>query len=519
MKPEPSLTVISLGGGVQSSVTALMASKGAFDRIPDCAIFADTRWEPPSIYEHLEWLAGQLRFPLYAVDNGRSLREDVKALTNHSGSRNYVDCDDVSGPSQLGSDPLRGWLRCLRDDLSTRSGMAHTVPTASASCDLIGAWPHAPSQSCPLTWPAAIFEEVEMTGVVDHEGSRAVQVTIGVDTHQDRHVAVAIDRQGVRLGERHTPATMFGYGELERWSRGLGEIRAFGIEGTGSYGAGVARFLIGRGYTVIEVNRPDRSTRYRKGKSDPTDAEMAARAVLGGVADATPKSGEGEVEMIRVLKSAKGSAVKARTQAFNQMKALVVTAPAELRETLHGLAAGALVARCKGFRPGHLDSPIAAARYALRSLACRYLQLSKEVHDLEAELDRLTRTAAPALVSVLGIGPDSAANLLIAAGSNPERLHSEAAFASLCGVNPIPASSGKTNRHRLNRGGDRQANAALYRIVLVRLRHDQRTRAYMRRRTMEGMSKTEVIRCLKRYVAREVFSILQNSVEMVGRAA
>ena len=358
-----------------------------------------------------------------------------------------------------------------------------------------------------------------MAGVVGHEGSGAVQVIIGVDTHQDRHVAVAIDRQGVRLGERHTPATMFGYGELERWSRGLGEIRAFGIEGTGSYGAGVSRFLTARGHTVVEVNRPDRSTRYRKGKSDPTDAEMAARAVLAGVADATPKSGEGEVEMIRMLKSAKDSAVKARTQAVNQMKALVVTAPAELRETLDGLAAGALAMRCKSFRPGRLDGPMAAARYALRSLACRYHQLSKEVHDLEAELERLTRSAAPALVSIFGIGPDSAATLLIAAGSNPERLHSEAAFASLCGVSPIPASSGKINRHRLNRGGDRQANAALYRIVLVRLRHESRTRAYMRRRTMEGMSKTEVIRSLKRYVAREAFSVLQSSVEMVARAA
>ena len=163
-----------------------------------------------------------------------------------------------------------------------------------------------------------------MTGVVGHEGSRGVELVVGVDTHQDQHVAVAIDRQGVRLGELHTVATTHGYGELERWSRSLGEIRAFGIEGTGSYGAGVARFLTRRGYTVVEVNRPDRSTRYRKGKSDPTDAEMAARAVLAGVADATPKSGEGEVEMIRMFKSAKDSAVKARTQALNQMKALVV---------------------------------------------------------------------------------------------------------------------------------------------------------------------------------------------------
>ena len=155
MQAEPSLTVLSPGGGVQSSVMALMASQGAFDCVPDCAIFADTRWEPPSIYEHLTWLKDRLSFPLYVVDNGRSLREDVKALTNHSGSRSYVDCDDVSEPSRLGSDPLRGWLRCLRNDLSTRSGMAHTVPTASASSDLIGAWPLAPSQSCPLTWPAS----------------------------------------------------------------------------------------------------------------------------------------------------------------------------------------------------------------------------------------------------------------------------------------------------------------------------------------------------------------------------
>ncbi len=354
-----------------------------------------------------------------------------------------------------------------------------------------------------------------MISVAGHEGSRTVQVVIGVDTHQDEHVAVAIDRQGVRLAERRAPATTFGYTDLERWSRSLGEILKFGIEGTGSYGAGVSRFLSGRGYTVVEVNRPDRSVRYRKGKSDPTDAEMAARAVLAGVADATPKSGEGEVEMIRMLKSTKDSAVKARTQAINQMKALVVTAPAELRETLAGLASGALATRCKSFRISRLDDPTAAAKYALRSLAGRYYQLSKEIHDLKTELERLTLTAAPALVSVFGIGPDTAATLLITAGNNPERLHSEAAFAALCGVNPIPASSGKTNRHRLNRGGDRQANAALYRIVVVRLRHDCRTKAYMLRRTGEGMSKTEVIRCLKRYVAREVFSVLQDSAKVV----
>ncbi len=229
-----------------------------------------------------------------------------------------------------------------------------------------------------------------------------------------------------------------GYEELERWSRGLGEIHAFGIEGTGSYGAGVARFLTSRGHTVVEVNRPDRSTRYRKGKSDSTDAEMAARAVLAGVADATPKSGEGEVEMIRMFKSTKDSAVKARTQAINQMKALVVTAPARLREHLTGLTAAALVTRSKSFRPGRMEGPTAAAKYALRSLARRYRQLGNEIQDLETEIQRLTRTAAPALVDGFGIGPDTAATLLIAAGSNPDRLHSEAAFASPCAVS-IPS--------------------------------------------------------------------------------
>ena len=251
-------------------------------------------------------------------------------------------------------------------------------------------------------------------------------------------MAVALDGRGVRLDEKHVPVATCGYEELERWSRDLGQVHAFGVEGTGSYGAGLARFLTCRGYTVIEVNRPDRSVRYRKGKSDPTDAEMAARSVLAGVADATPKSGEGEVEMIRMLKSAKNSAVMARTQAINQMNALVLTAPAELRETLDGLTTRALVRRCECFRPSRPGSPTTAAKYALRSLACRYRQLNTEIQDLKAELQRLIQATAPALVEAFGVGPDTAAALLITAGSNPDRLHSEAAFASLCGVSPVP---------------------------------------------------------------------------------
>jgi len=358
-----------------------------------------------------------------------------------------------------------------------------------------------------------------MTGAVSPISSRAVQVIIGVDTHKDQHVAVAIDGRGVRLDEKRVPVATCGYEELERWSCDLGQVHAFGVEGTGSYGAGLARFLTDRSHTVVEVNRPDRSVRYRKGKSDPTGAEMAARSALAGVADATPKAGEGEVEMIRMLKSAKDSAIKARTQAVNQMKALVVTAPAELRETLEGLTTVALVTRCKSFRPGRLDGPKAAAKYILRSLACRHRQLNEEVQELETELERLTSAAAPALVNAFGIGSNTASSLLIAAGSNPDRLRSEASFAALCGVNPIPASSGKTNRHRLNRGGDRQANAALYRIVMVRLRHDPRTQEYMQRRTAEGMSKSEVIRCLKRYVAREVYSTIQKPAQPIEKAA
>ena len=345
--------------------------------------------------------------------------------------------------------------------------------------------------------------------VTSREGSQAVSVIIGVDTHKDAHVAVALDQLGTRLGEYRLASTAQGYLDLERWAGGLGEVPTFGIEGTGSYGAGLARFLVGRGYTVIEVNRPDRAARRRLGKNDPLDAEAAARAVLGRVATTTPKAGGDQVEMIRMLKSTKNSAVKARSQAMNQLRALLVTAPTALRQTLEPLTAGALVNRCARLRPGSLTTPLAAAKRTLHSLARRYRQLTVEIAGLEADLQRLTAVVAPALVAAFGVGSDVAAALLVAAGGNPERLRSEAAFAALCGVSPIPASSGKTNRHRLNRGGDRQANAALHRVVVVRLRYEERTRAYMRRRTGEGLSKAEVIRCLKRYVARELFALLR----------
>lgn len=332
--------------------------------------------------------------------------------------------------------------------------------------------------------------------------------TIGVDTHKDVHVAVAVDQLGVRVEELHVPTTTVGYTQLEEWATGLGAVQVFGVEGTGSYGAALARFLCERRHRIVEVNRPDRATRHRLGKSDPIDAEMAARSVLAGVATGTPKNGDGTVEMIRMLKMAKDSGVKARTQAINQIKALLVTAPAELREALHALPVGQLLDRCAGLRPGELNSPTAVAKHALRLLARRNLALRVEVTELEEQIRHLVAATSPRLLEMFGVGPDSAARFLVTSGDNPHRLRSEAAFAALCGSNPIPASSGKTQRHRLNRGGDRQANAALHRIAVVRLRWHEPTKAYMTRRLADGKSKAEVIRCLKRYIAREIYSIL-----------
>ena len=235
------------------------------------------------------------------------------------------------------------------------------------------------------------------------------RVIVGVDTHLDEHVAVAIDHHGVRLGEYRLTPTTKGYEGLESWAMGLGEVATFGVEGTGSYGVGLAQYLAQCGHTVIEVNRPDRSTRRRLGKSDPLDAEMSARSVLAGVARESPKSGVDKVEMIRVLKITKDSAMKARTQAMNQMKALVVTAPVELRGELAGLNARKLVDSCRSFRPDRLTTPTAAAKHALRLLARRHSHLTSEIEGVDKELVRLTAETAPALVHTFGVGADTAA--------------------------------------------------------------------------------------------------------------
>jgi transposase len=337
---------------------------------------------------------------------------------------------------------------------------------------------------------------------------RTPDVVIGVDTHKDAHVAVALAPNGGRLAEQRIPATRKGYDALIDWSEEFGSHPLFAIEGTSSYGAGLTRELLDAGFPVVEVNRTDRSVRRRLGKDDAIHAEAAARAYLAGTAGVTPKTGADQVEMIRLLKVAKDSATEGRTRAINQIKAILVTAPAALRERLESLTHRPLIAACAALRPGVLSGPRAAAKWALRTLARRVQAMEEGIAELREDLDQLTQAACPALRQTYGIGVDSAATLLTAVGDNPERLRSDAGFAALCGVNPLPASSGKTNRHRLNRGGNRQANAALHRIAVVRLRWDEQTQAYASRRTEQGLSKPEILRCLKRFIAREVFRIL-----------
>lgn len=259
----------------------------------------------------------------------------------------------------------------------------------------------------------------------------------------------------------------------------------------------------------MEVERPKRRHLRRNGKSDPIDADAAARAVMTDDAAGEPKIGDGQVEMIRALRSARQLAVKARTQAVNQLQALLVTAPENLRHRLRELPTKDLVNTCARSRPGSdPDNVHTATKFALRSVARRHQQLSEEIAVLDEQLDRLVEDTVPELTVLPGIGTDNAATLLTVAGDNPQRLKSEASFASLCGVSSIEASSGKVVRHRLNRGGDRAANRALHLICVVRMRHDQRTKEYFARRTAEGKSKREIIRCLKRYIAREIYRLL-----------
>jgi transposase len=358
--------------------------------------------------------------------------------------------------------------------------------------------------SCPPV-PAGVGHltlgmEVAITMV-----ERGRRVVGGVDTHKDVHVVAAVDDMGRILGTAEFASTIGGHRALLAWLKRFGPVVRVGVEGTGAYGAGLARYLAEAGVEVVEVDRPNRQTRRRKGKSDPVDAEAAARAALSGEASGRPKAGTGAVEMIRALRVARRSARKARVQAVNQIRDLVITAPDELRSSLRDLALKQVVDRAVRWRPGPVTSPTAATKLALTVLAQRYQALGAEIDRLDTELDRLVAETAGPLLERKGLGTDTIAALLIAAGDNPQRLKNEASFAALCGASPVDASSGKQQRHRLNRAGDRQANEALWRVVLVRMSTDPRTKDYVGRRLKEGKTKKEAIRCLKRYVAREVY--------------
>ena len=265
-------------------------------------------------------------------------------------------------------------------------------------------------------------------------------VVIGVDTHKEAHVAVALAPHGGRLGECRILATRCGYDQLIAWTEQFGYAPVFAVEGTGSFGAGLCRELLDAGFPVVEVNRPDRSTRRRLGKDDAIDAEAAARAWIAGSATVAPKSGSERVEMIRMLKCTKDSATESRTRAINQIKAILVTAPAALRERLESLTHRPLIESCAALRPGLLTGPMAAAKRALRTLARRVQALEEEIAALREDLDQLTQAVCPALRQTFGVGVDNTATLLTATGDNPERLRSDASFAALCGVDVGPGN-------------------------------------------------------------------------------
>lgn len=346
-----------------------------------------------------------------------------------------------------------------------------------------------------------------------------VTVIGGVDTHKDVHHAAVIDTGGRFIDCREFLANDGGYVELLAWIASHGTIDSIGVESTGSFGATLTRFLTAKGVEVVEVNSPNRLARRRDGKSDRLDSENIARAVLARTSTAVPKTKSGVVEVIRTLRVTRSGAVKAKTQAFNTLWGIVISAPSPLRDELITLTKRTLVKRCLGLRPETTElvslaaKPermlLAGVKIALRDLARRWKALDDEIKALNVNIAALVRHAAPDLLELQGVGVEIAGQLLVTAGDNPERIHSEAAFAKLCGVAPQPASSGRTaGRHRLSRSGDRAANSALYIITIVRLRHHEPTRAYVERRTAEGRTKREIIRCLKRYIAREIYKNL-----------
>lgn len=361
--------------------------------------------------------------------------------------------------------------------------------------------------------------EHDMTIIPDTERRSQPRQSIfaRVDTHKEIHVAAVIDPAGTVLGTRSFSTTRAGYRALLTWVRGHGDLIRIGIEGTGSYGAGLTRHLAKHDVIVLEVDRPDGSDRRRKGKDDDLDAINAARAALHDRRTTIPKSKDGAVEALRILRVARAQAVRERRNALQILRMSIVAAPDEVRDQIRNLTRMQLIRHLAAWRPdvSNATDPVVAYRVALKSFGRRYLELTDEIADLDDLINPIVEALAPQLLERVGIGIEVAEQLLVTAGDNPDRMRSEAAFAMLCGVSPLPASSGMTQRHRLNRGGDRQANRALHLAVISRLRLDPRTKAYVAKKTAEGHSKMEIIRCLKRYLAREVYFLLNPGIEYI----
>ena len=339
---------------------------------------------------------------------------------------------------------------------------------------------------------------------------------LGVDSHRDEHVAAVVRAPaGAVVAATAAPANAHGYRELLRLAeRHAPGRRAWAIEGTGSYGAGLARFLAGRDELVLEISRSPRAERRLRGKDYTLDAVRTARAALANETLPLPRWGERR-EALRLLLLARRSAVDGRREALTQLRAVIVTAPEPLRNKLRGLPQGKLLNRCSRLRRTSATADELATRLVLRSLARRIQAATSEADQLEQEILTQVRAVAPALLNEAGIGPIVAAQLIIA-WSHRNRLRSEACFARLAGVAPVPASSGQTTRHRLSRGGDRQLNRALHTIVLHRRQHDPATRDYIAKRIAEGKSRRDATRLLKRYLARHLYRLLQNQEPLMA---
>lgn len=352
------------------------------------------------------------------------------------------------------------------------------------------------------------------------KSKQTTPVVGGVDTHKDLHVAAIVDDNDQVLGTQSFATTRQGYKLMLIWMRSFGDLQRIGVECTGSYGAGLLRYMQVANVEILEVTAPDKQDRRRRGKNDDFDAQSAAHAAFARRRTVTPRSRDGMVESLRVLKVCRKTAVQARRIALQIIQTTIVCAPDRLRDLLRNMTRMKLIRTLAAWRPdltGYRDVE-EAYKIALKSLARRYLELHDEVADLDDMIEAIVTDLAPELIARNGVGLNSAAQLLLTAGDNPERLRSEASFAALCGVSPVPASSGKTTRHRLNRGGDRAANSALHIIAIGRLRLDPKTQEYVARRIAEGHSKLEAIRCVKRYIAREVFNIIARRHKQINQA-